>query len=139
MISESHLTYFFKKPRIPKSLLMKYREGIIVGSACVMGELMEAVLEERSDEVLSQIVDFYDYLEIQPRDNNRFLLESPRMQDKYPQIRTEEDLLNLNRTIVRLGELSGKPVVPALKYTTLIFEFFRSASTPISKKAFPSN
>ena len=111
MISESHLTYFFKKPRIPKSLLMKYREGIIVGSACVMGELMEAVLEERSDEVLAGIVDFYDYLEIQPRDNNRFLLESPRMQNKYPQIRTEEDLLNLNRTIVRLGEQAGKPVV----------------------------
>ena len=111
MISESHLTYFFKKPRIPKSLLMKYREGIIVGSACVMGELMEAVLEERSDEVLAGIVDFYDYLEIQPRDNNRFLLESPRMQNKYPQIKTEEDLLNLNRTIVRLGEQAGKPVV----------------------------
>ncbi len=111
MISESHLTYFFKKPRIPKSLLMKHREGIIVGSACVMGELMEAVLEERSDEVLAGIVDFYDYLEIQPRDNNRFLLESRRMQEKYPQIRTEEDLLNLNRTIVRLGEQAGKPVV----------------------------
>ncbi|MDO4418257.1 MAG: PolC-type DNA polymerase III [Eubacteriales bacterium] len=111
MVTESHLTYFFKKPRIPKSLLMKYREGILVGSACVMGELMEAVLEERSDEVLAGIVDFYDYLEIQPRDNNRFLLESPKMQDKYPQIRTEEDLLNLNRTIVRLGEQAGKPVV----------------------------
>ena len=111
MVSESHLTYFFKKPRIPKSLLMKYREGIIVGSACVMGELMEAVLEERSDEVLAGIVDFYDYLEIQPRDNNRFLLESKKMQDKYPQIRTEEDLLNLNRTIVRLGDQAGKPVV----------------------------
>ena len=111
MVSESHLTYFFKKPRIPKSLLMKYREGILVGSACVMGELMEAVLEERSDEVLAGIVDFYDYLEIQPRDNNRFLLESPKMQDKYPQIKTEEDLLNLNRTIVRLGEQAGKPVV----------------------------
>ncbi|MDO5133288.1 MAG: PolC-type DNA polymerase III, partial [Eubacteriales bacterium] len=111
MVSESHLTYFFKKPRIPKSLLMKYREGILVGSACVMGELMEAVLEERSDEVLAGIVDFYDYLEIQPRDNNRFLLESRKMQDKYPQIRTEEDLLNLNRTIVRLGEQAGKPVV----------------------------
>ena len=111
MVSESHLTYFFKKPRIPKSLLMKYREGIIVGSACVMGELMEAVLEERSDEVLAGIVDFYDYLEIQPRDNNRFLLESPKMQNKYPQIKTEEDLLNLNRTIVRLGEQAGKPVV----------------------------
>jgi len=111
MVSESHLTYFFKKPRIPKSLLMKYREGILVGSACVMGELMEAVLEERSDEVLAGIVDFYDYLEIQPRDNNRFLLESQKMQDKYPQIRTEEDLLNLNRTIVRLGAQAGKPVV----------------------------
>ena len=111
MVSQSHLTYFFKKPRIPKSLLMKYREGILVGSACVMGELMEAVLEDRSDEVLAGIVDFYDYLEIQPRDNNRFLLESPKMQDKYPQIKTEEDLLNLNRTIVRLGEQAGKPVV----------------------------
>ena len=111
MVSESHLTYFFKKPRIPKSLLMQHREGIIVGSACVMGELMEAVLEQRSDEVLAGIVDFYDYLEIQPRDNNRFLLESKRMQEKYPHIRTEEDLLDLNRTIVRLGEQAGKPVV----------------------------
>ena len=111
MVSESHLTYFFKKPRIPKSLLMKHRDGILVGSACVMGELMEAVLEDRSDEVLAGIVDFYDYLEIQPRDNNRFLLESGKMQEKYPRIRTEEDLLNLNRTIVRLGEQAGKPVV----------------------------
>ena len=111
MVSESHLRYFFKKPRIPKSLLMKYREGILVGSACVMGELFEAVLEDRSEEVISQIASFYDYLEIQPRDNNRFLLESPKMRDKYPDIRTEEDLLDLNRKIVEIGDRLGKPVV----------------------------
>ena len=111
MISESHLNYFFKKPRIPKSLLMKHREGILVGSACVSGELFEALLDERGDETIASIAEFYDYLEIQPRDNNRFLLESPRMRDKYPQIRTEEDLLDLNRRIVRLGEQLGKPVV----------------------------
>ncbi len=111
MVSASHLTYFHKKPRIPKSLLMQHREGIIVGSACVMGELMEAILEDRSDEVIASIADFYDYLEIQPRDNNRFLLESPKMQSRYPQIRTEEDLLDLNRRVVKLGEVLGKPVV----------------------------
>ena len=111
MISDSHLKYFFKKPRIPKSLLMKHREGILVGSACVSGELFEALLEERGDEAVAGIADFYDYLEIQPRDNNRFLLESPRMQERYPQIRTEEDLLDLNRRIVKLGEQLGKPVV----------------------------
>ena len=82
MISDSHLKYFFKKPRIPKSLLMKHREGILVGSACVSGELFEALLEERGDEAVAGIADFYDYLEIQPRDNNRFLLESPRMQER---------------------------------------------------------
>ena len=111
MISDSHLKYFFKKPRIPKSLLMKHREGILVGSACVSGELFEAILEERGDEAVAGIADFYDYLEIQPRDNNRFLLESPRMQGRYPQIKTEEDLLDLNRRIVKLGEQLGKPVV----------------------------
>ena len=111
MVSDSHLKYFFKKPRIPKSLLMKHREGILVGSACVSGELFEAILEERGDEAIAGIADFYDYLEIQPRANNRFLLESPRMQERYPQLKTEEDLLDLNRRIVRLGEQLGKPVV----------------------------
>ncbi|MBQ3392253.1 MAG: PolC-type DNA polymerase III [Lachnospiraceae bacterium] len=111
LVSDSHLKWFYKKPRIPKSALMRHREGIIVGSACVAGELFEAILEDRSDEAVASIASFYDYLEIQPRDNNRFLLESPRMQDRYPQIRTEEDLLNLNRRIVKLGETLGKPVV----------------------------
>ncbi len=109
MISDSHLKYYFKKPRIPKSELMKHREGIIVGSACVMGELFQAILEDRSDETIADIVSFYDYLEIQPRDNNRFLLDE-KMRDRYPDIRTEEDLLNLNRRIVNLGETFGKPV-----------------------------
>jgi DNA polymerase-3 subunit alpha (Gram-positive type) len=111
LISDSHLKYFFKKPRITKSLLMKHREGLVVGSACVSGELFEALLEERGDEAVASIADFYDYLEIQPRDNNRFLLDSPKMQSRYPQIRTEEDLLDLNRRIVKLGEQLGKPVV----------------------------
>ena len=110
MISESHLKYFAKRPRIPKSLLMKHREGILVGSACVSGELMEALLEGRGDEQIAKIVDFYDYLEIQPRDNNRFLL-AEKFRDRYPDIRTEEDLLNLNRRVVQLGEAAGKPVV----------------------------
>ncbi len=111
LISDSNLIYFNKRPRIPKSLLMERREGLIVGSACVMGELFQAVLENRSEETIAGIADFYDYLEIQPRANNKFLLESPRYQERYPDIRTEEDLLDLNRKIVKLGETLGKPVV----------------------------
>ncbi len=110
LISDSHLKYFFKKPRIPKSELMKHREGLLVGSACVAGELFEALLETRSDETIARIVDFYDYLEIQPRDNNRFLLDE-KYRNRYPDIQTEEDLLDLNRRIVQLGETMGKPVV----------------------------
>ena len=110
LISESHLTWFSKKPRIPKSRLMQLREGLIVGSACVAGELFQAVLEQRSPERIAAIVDFYDYLEIQPRGNNAFLLE-PRMQQRYPEIQTMEDVLDLNRQIVALGESFGKPVV----------------------------
>ena len=107
LISESHLTYFYQKPKIPKTLLMKYREGLIVGSACVMGELYQAILDEKSEEVLAGIVDFYDYLEIQPRENNEFLIASER----HENIRSMEDILDINRRIVRLGEQYGKPVV----------------------------
>ncbi len=107
LISQSHLTYFYQKPKIPKTLLMKYREGLIVGSACVMGELYQALLDQKSEETLAGIVDFYDYLEIQPRGNNEFLIES----DRYESIRSEEDILNINRRIVSLGEQYGKPVV----------------------------
>ena len=107
MISESHLTYFYQKPKIPKSLLMKRREGILVGSACVAGELYQALLDEKSEERIAQIVKFYDYLEIQPRDNNKFLIAS----DRYENITSMEDILNINRRIVQLGEQFHKPVV----------------------------
>ncbi len=107
MISASHLTYFYQKPKIPKSLLAKNREGILVGSACVAGELFQALLDEKSEERIAEIVQFYDYLEIQPRDNNKFLISS----DRYENIRSMEDVLNLNRRIVQLGETFHKPVV----------------------------
>ncbi|MBR2121771.1 MAG: PolC-type DNA polymerase III [Lachnospiraceae bacterium] len=109
MISDSHLKYFFKKPRIPKSELIRHREGILVGSACVMGELFQAVLESRSEETIAGIASFYDYFEIQPLDNNRFLLNE-KNRNRYPDIQSVEDLQELNRKIVRLGETLGKPV-----------------------------
>ena len=110
LVSDSHIEYFQKKPRIPKSELMRYREGLIIGSACVAGELFQAVLEQRSPEQIARIVEFYDYLEIQPRSNNAFLL-GEKNKGRYPDIQTEEDLLDLNRQIVRLGEVFNKPVV----------------------------
>ena len=107
LISKSHLNYFARHPRIPKSELMKHREGLLVGSACEAGELYRALLDERSDDTIARIVNFYDYLEIQPRGNNAFMINS----DKIENVNSEEDILNLNREIVRLGEVYNKPVV----------------------------
>lgn len=106
LVSYSHIDYFFKRPKIPKSLLMKYREGLILGSACEAGELFQALLRNESQEKISKIIDFYDYLEIQPIANNDFLLRS----DKH-NIDSLEDLKNLNKKIVKLGEEYNKPVV----------------------------
>ncbi len=106
LVSESHLTYYSKRPRVPKSLLMKCREGLIVGSACEAGELYRALLDGKADEEIAGIVNFYDYLEIQPTGNNKFMIDSERVRN----IQSMEDIENINRRIVDLGEQFNKPV-----------------------------
>ncbi len=105
LVSWSHIDYFAKRPRIPKSLLHKYREGLLVGSACEAGELYQALLRGLPEESLLKTAGFYDYLEIQPLGNNAFMLR-----DEKSTVKTWEDLKDLNRRIVQLGETLGKPV-----------------------------
>ena len=106
LISESHINYFNRRPRIPKSLINKYREGLIIGSACEAGELYKAVLYGESDDEITRLCNFYDYYEIQPTGNNMFMLEK----DSIP-VESVEDLQNINRKIVELGVQFNKPVV----------------------------
>ena len=106
LISASHLQYFSRFPKIPKSLVNKYREGLIIGSACEAGELFRAMVNGRSEAEIARIVSFYDYLEVQPIGNNRFMIEKD---DYY--VKNEEDLRDLNRRIIALGEKFSKPVV----------------------------
>ena len=106
MVSQSHLKYFMRTPRIPKSLLAEKRDGIIVGSACEAGELITAICDGADDDTLCDIASFYDYLEIQPIGNNAYMKTS----DKHPYINTDEDLMDINRRVIKIGEMLNKPV-----------------------------
>ena len=107
LISLSHIDYYFRRPRIPKSKLIQHREGLILGSACEAGELYRALLDKKPKQVIEELVNFYDYLEIQPLGNNRFMIESPKVES----VHSMEDIIAINKQIVALGEEHNKPVV----------------------------
>jgi DNA polymerase III, alpha chain, Gram-positive type len=104
LVSDSHLQYFYRHPRIPRSSLVKFREGLIIGSACEAGELYQAILDGADESKLEEIAEFYDYLEIQPNGNNQFLINSGR-------VKSVEELQEINKKIIELGSKLGKPVV----------------------------
>lgn len=104
LVSEAHMNYFYRRPRLPRALIEKHREGLIIGSACEAGELYQAILNNHSQHEIDQIAGFYDYLEIQPLANNLFHLDEGNLQ-------TEDDLREINRKIVELAEKLGKPIV----------------------------
>jgi len=104
LVSDSHINNFYKKPRLLKSNLNQLREGLLLGTACESGELFSAFLEGKSDEKIEEIADYYDFYEIQPLDNNMFLVNNERL-------RSVEELKIINKKIVKLGERKGKTVV----------------------------
>ena len=109
LISDSNLKYFFKRPRMPKSLIDERREGLIIGSACEAGELYRAILENKSHDELLKIASFYDYLEIQPTGNNEFMVTKDDA--LYDKINSYDDIQNINRFIISLGDELGKKTV----------------------------
>ena len=104
IVSEAHVNYFFKKPRVPRSLLNKYRDGLILTSACEAGELYRAVVEGRSYEELKKIASYYDVLEVQPLGNNAYMVREGKVE-------SEEVIKDFNRTVIKLGEDLHKPVI----------------------------
>lgn len=119
LISMSNINYFYKRPRMPKSEILKHREGLIIGSACEAGDLYRAILEERSEREIMEIAKFYDYLEIQPSGNNRFMIaahsdplaKNPDKNKEFDKINSIEDIENINRRIIAIADKLGKPVV----------------------------
>ena len=107
LISISHLRFFFRTARIPKSILKNYRKGLIIGSACEAGELIRAIVGGKSDEEIEDIAAFYDYLEIQPIHNNDFLKRSA----DFPNVNTDDDLININLKVAELAKKLNKPLV----------------------------
>lgn len=104
LVSDSHINHFYKKPRMLKSLIKKYREGLILGSACEQGELYRAIIAKKDEKEIRRIASFYDYFEIQPLENNLFMI-------KKGEVRDAEEIREINRRIVDLGLEMGKPVV----------------------------
>ncbi|MBR6381893.1 MAG: PolC-type DNA polymerase III [Lachnospiraceae bacterium] len=121
LISESHLTYFNRYPKIPKSLIEKYREGLLIGSGCASGELYEALLEGHTDEQIARVTSFYDYLEVQPPSQYTWMIDAISektietgehvVSKTYPRIESMEDLQDVTRRIIELGRQFEKPVV----------------------------
>lgn len=109
LISMSNIDYFYKRPRMPRSKIIELREGLIIGSACEAGELYRAIVFGESEERIREIAEFYDYLEIQPNGNNEFMIRSDR--PEYAHIKTREDIENINRQIIALGDSLGKLTV----------------------------
>lgn len=107
LVSLSHTTYLGQSPRIPKSVLEKHRKGLIIGSACEQGELYRAIVNKKTDDAILNIASFYDFLEIQPVKNNMWMIDDSRIDA----INSEEDLININKKIISIGEKLGKPVV----------------------------
>ena len=109
LISSSNIKTFKSRPIIPKSMLAKKRGGLIIGSACEQGEVYQAILNGADNDELLRIADFYDYLEIQPNGNNAFMIRSNK--DIHENIKSEEELININKRIISLADELGKPVV----------------------------
>lgn len=103
LVSAAHMSYYYRRPRLPRSLIQKHREGLIIGSACESGELFQAIRNKRPESEIDEIARFYDYLEIQPIGNNAFLVRDGEVAD-------DEGLRDLNRAVVKAGERLGIPV-----------------------------
>ena len=106
LVSHSHINDFYRKPRLARSVIRKYREGLILGSACVVGEIYSGFLDNIDEAEMDERAKFYDYLEIQPIGNNSFLKTSER----YPSVSSDDDLKEINKKIISLADKNDKPV-----------------------------